>query len=610
MTKKFVSISKLTIALALVASFLLSPLLTPLYVSAQSGATVLNPSEVPHVITTTDGGKTLKDSAGHDLIFWYPASKDMVVQHGEGGRGIVAQKHSYSVYYIDQITKTDTFEYYVGFDGEAFHLTMMQYDRARNQLIILTKNDILVNMNNDKNQATLTDRYQYILGLADQTGIAITGISPETVGTTTQTLNVNCQATVTYNESSGIYKKLDPKPTSAGTGSTDYYAPKGARVGVLYQPTNSPVPFEVKQDSKIGDNGQISLNVPNLKPGAYTIYSEWALHDIDKDNTNATYKFDHLGSTGLLDWFYRRELPKLPTSGWGFVQNYLTGGNPLAQLYASYSQTHTVTDEAYGFYSSFTVSSEGKILDASGADISGSQTNLCAGMKATYLPALSSTSKGTISDCGAINSDYIMQWSFCQLLLAMRWLANWAYNRAENIFSSMTNISGVAIDTSGTKKLPEETGSGGNSSTQNPAQTPAATPNVTPSPNSGATPTTVNGSDRTKPSAQRLQECTTKDIPDLINGEAARNECCRQFATDGDPASWDKWEAGGKIKGNLGGTCIALDSLDRKYITYGPTSNFKNLAQSCSSDGATRLIVFLNNCQGFLTDSVIPLPNP
>lgn len=76
------------------------------------------------------------------------------------------------------------------------------------------------------------------------------------------------------------------------------------------------------------------------------------------------------------------------------------------------------------------------------AELSGSIGEVTA-FAANAIASLNApvTTAGSSDACGAISSNTIFQWAFCELILGVKALAEWATCKADAIFSSITNLS-------------------------------------------------------------------------------------------------------------------------------------------------------------------------
>lgn len=255
--------------------------------------------------------------------------------------------------------------------------------------------------------------------------------------------------------------------------------PKDAFIKLWYQPPGAPADYwKEMKEFPIKRNGNFNLNYTKLPKGNYFLESSWAIKYIQ--GRPDQYQFDNLQTRGnfTTEW-YRMRWPasiggKIVASvGLATATLYTGIFAPIAALAFLEKNKASLYKEIYSGYSNtFTVSDDS-------STVTGDSCNNLKFDVAFIKQTVDAGGGGPNDVCGGVKPDVIFQWAFCEFLLGVQALANWAFQRACNIFSNITGTA-ACTDTTATSTAGGAGGSAGGGSSGAGAATGA----------SGATPAT------------------------------------------------------------------------------------------------------------------------
>ena len=182
---------------------------------------------------------------------------------------------------------------------------------------------------------------------------------------------------------------------------TNKLPPDNAVLKLYWKPFGSPIwkTTAVKQSDKIKDDNKFAFDVQNLQPGYYYLTSHWSLK---RSNDNAQWRWDNeAGEHDFLAWLTRIGLGTFRN------MNYrVYGGGTTFQI------TKTGSEPVYS----------------------------CPTFSVERLSEYDHSSDDATGVCGSPNAASIFSWAFCEMVYAVKALADWSSKKAESMFATMTNL--------------------------------------------------------------------------------------------------------------------------------------------------------------------------
>lgn len=430
------------IFLASIATWLL---VLPLTTVNKAKALPITPQNNIHRLAATDNSTIIdhiysQSDIEHEigtqtLTFWYWAKNSYFAIPASG------TYDDQFLYYFDGIS-SETNEIYLGISSKTFKVTgIYWYDRSNKKFKYTHEftgfSALDTSVHNYLNSFNLGGH------VANSNGIE--NYTPELVESTTS--NISCPDKLGINSINytstefqldslkGKFQSTDdenrvfstpPKP-APGTHLKIWYTPPGA-------PSHLPNPIlNLSPDS----NGQYDLahtpstavsgpGLTNLKKGTYTFTVYWSLENTG-DTSNPKWILQDLDS---LDWVGLWQSLQWPDGWLGIAFSAAQSITPLSILgnigLAYYNSKRDYY--LYGGSKEITVSSD-QPLNCSDLAID-----------VTYQYKESRGGGSSDSTCGEISSGKILQWAFCEMVSAVKSLADWAKCKAMSIYSQVTNL--------------------------------------------------------------------------------------------------------------------------------------------------------------------------
>jgi hypothetical protein len=418
---------------------LVLPFATTNPAKADPAATLPLPQNTAHHLVANDG-TTIIDTYGS------PAKTRTLTLKGYGSNygkqkqfdladGITQGQYLYS---IDGITYT-TSEYYLAVGSDSLTITtVVWYDRPNKLFKDFFSGPKL----------TDTDADSYLKSLDANTERTIANMTFETVPKTSSTIDcpgnklsinsINYTADgLDLTTLKGHFTKSSDEDKVLGTTPKPpddvylkvWYKPPGAP-DYLISGVNAPI-AKIKATNGVFDLSQDpDLVAPNIRKGTYSFSVSWAL---ENSGTAAAPKWSlnnlagGLDLGGLLSSLAWAD-PFSATTASQAIGALLVGSTPLADMSLAYYNSNR---DYYLFGGSKEVT------------ITGDQTIACSslGIDAKFQSKERRGGPGgDTTGCGAINTNTIMEWAFCEMLYALKALATWAKCKSNGIFLEMTNL--------------------------------------------------------------------------------------------------------------------------------------------------------------------------
>lgn len=455
--------------------------------------------DIHHLVASTDSSQstTITDEWKHrsssadappdgtqKISYWYWVNHDLV--QGEldpsGGADLI-------MYSFDGITREGA-EYYLAVSDKTLKgVGIYAYFRDTNKFVYCLPSQIRGStvLKDPEEKLYLTSLIAGTLDVPTSYYKNIENLTPEATDKTTASLN--CPdfgfSSINYGDISdmvGKFKSTDVKDRVNPTAPTQPRPPSNAYIKVYYWPPGSPVydpaPIFTKE---INSNGKVSLSggsLNNLRKGTYYVTSQWALKNFE--DSTPKWEFDNLEGgawSNIVTDFKRVVWPwELKTN------NPYTTYLKYTPLWVAGTVILNRDSVRYKVYGASTAIK----IDGGNGDVSATTCRNIS-FDATRWENRDFTVGTDSSDsCGPIQPETIFMWAFCQMLSALKSLAEWSMCKATAMFTQMTNL--ATMKTSDSSALPAcmSTSAGGGSSGSTAAPSGGSTPTPTPTP----TPTT------------------------------------------------------------------------------------------------------------------------